>query len=564
MERGLLWSGLAVGCLGWLCSFLLTAFAAPRATTDGPADQRRFPFLTALLPLLVWLLTLPEKPPFGEGHGWGNGFLVGGIAALLGAWIATRVDWSSATPLTRAAAVTAPAFAALAVIAIPLLWMRPTVIDALVGIACGWFVVSFVVQETLTRESPGDGADADAANRLTSSLTLFSGMSFTVLLCAICALGVYRDFVVKSVTRGTFSAVALTLAAGVPLAVLISVLLGNVLRRRSAKTDSKLQHPTLNNWGLPAGFLFFLWIANLVAIKVVNSTAVFVVAMIGVLAGALGAWLISDSVKSSPEQKTDSGAEAAVVAPLAILVLLGAFMTAFQLLQGFGAGIVMLAAWPVAALALVLRTGDSNTAASGVAGSQQMALPLLRWLVFGVILVLFRLFSERYGSTARSLEMADNYAFFSVVAGVFLPVLLCRILWRTPGDGPLPSKDSGVMLARWVMVAIVGLAALAIMLVLWGTKIALPLFFGLGLCCVLGTTNLPTVRSLAGTALLALGLALALVQWANKTIPIADLSRTERMRALVYISIGLLVLIVMLDVGGRVLQRLHRRQPAAP
>jgi hypothetical protein len=365
--------------------------------------------------------------------------------------------------------------------------------------------------------------------------------------------------------RGTWSAVALTFAAGVPLAVLISTLLGTVLRRPSQSATPDEAEGRLNLWALPAGYLMLLWLANLVAIKVVNSTALFIVATIGVVAGSLAFWLIREASIAESARATEGNSfhETAVVAPLAVLVLLGAFMTAYQLSQGFGTGMVMLGAWPAAGLALVMGRGHSTTAGLPTGDRPLMALPLMRWLFCGVVLVLFRLFSERFGASSRSLEMADNYAFFSVVVGIFLPALLTRILWRSGEAGEATSDKSGLQLARWVMVALIGFAALAIVLILWGIKIALPFFFGLGLCCVLGTSNLPTARTLSGTALLALGLALALVQWANRTLPLADLSRTERVRALAYISVALLLLIVMLDLGGRLLQRLHRRQAAA-
>src|SRR5437870_13253805 len=107
MERSLLWSGFALGWAGWLCAMLLPA----SKKQSEPAPR---PYLTAAigLPILIFILTLPSKPPFAEGQGFGRGFLIGAICALLAYWALVRLG-TDENPLRQAAAATAPLFLAL-------------------------------------------------------------------------------------------------------------------------------------------------------------------------------------------------------------------------------------------------------------------------------------------------------------------------------------------------------------------------------------------------------------------------------------------------------------------
>src|SRR5438105_15298277 len=83
MERSLLWSAFAMGWVGWLCSALARGPRAMRPP-GASAVPRAIVATAAALPVLVFLITLPSRPPFAAGQGLGRGFLLGRLCALLG------------------------------------------------------------------------------------------------------------------------------------------------------------------------------------------------------------------------------------------------------------------------------------------------------------------------------------------------------------------------------------------------------------------------------------------------------------------------------------------------
>src|SRR5437016_4957034 len=112
MDRSLLWGSLAVGLAGWLCAMLLPG-SDRSEKPPGKAIPKPYWLIAGALPPLIFLLSLPTKPPFSEGQGLGWGFLIGGVAALLAAIAVERMApyrtesagaFTSAGPMFLAAA----------------------------------------------------------------------------------------------------------------------------------------------------------------------------------------------------------------------------------------------------------------------------------------------------------------------------------------------------------------------------------------------------------------------------------------------------------------------------
>ena len=121
MERILLWSVLAFGVVGWLGGLLLIGRSsgsggdsASSPTTDEATDeatsgdarssggvQRPFLLLAAALPFVVLLATLPSRPPFAAGQGFGRGFFWGGLMALLAGYTLSRACLLYTSPSPR-------------------------------------------------------------------------------------------------------------------------------------------------------------------------------------------------------------------------------------------------------------------------------------------------------------------------------------------------------------------------------------------------------------------------------------------------------------------------------
>jgi hypothetical protein len=581
MERSLVWSAFALGCAGWLCGLLLS-----RARRDEAAEEavvaRPFLVTAIALPLLVFLLTLPSRPPFAQGQGWGLGFLLGGACVLLAGWPMLRARPCAGYPLRAAALAAAPYSLALVAAAVPLLWMRDNVMDALLGVAIGWLVVSLVLYLGLTTHD----------SRLTTLLT--SGAGFAVTLCAVAALGVLREPLTKDVKEGMWSAIALAFAAGIPFTMLLSALPAPVFARIALKMpfagafarlgerffpDEESRLLAARAWRVILALVLLILLGKLLAVKAVVQPKLFYVVLVGLVASLLAWWLAGEKAgrgragegATTTQRPNDPTTNAQRLTPyslfLAALVVLCAFMAASQLMQGFGVGLMLLAAWLPLGMALpAALEREQESAAERPAGNGQTAHVLLRLLLFGALLLLFRLYNARYEYSLEGVSLEDHYALFGFLTGAVLPMLLASL--------PIPA-DSGAPL-RLLFVGAITLAVPGAILLLWGSKCALALMAGLALASLwdtgtrghgdTGTREETYTLHPTPYSLFALAVALALCQWTGHVLPWAEMARAQKIRLLTEVVGGIIVLMLLADYGGRIAgwMRRMRQGRAAP
>ena len=567
MEHNLLWSTFIIGCAGWLGTVLLTLTRRPRGER---AIGIPFLLMAVLLPLAVYLVTLPTRPPFGDGQGWGRGFVIGSIGSLLAALVlmqarAAMVD-AQKRPLRAAAVVAAPLFLALVAVATPLLFMRATIIDTLVGVAMGWFCVSLIFYLGLAGVS------------IAHHLSIAAGIGFTVTLCAVAALAIYREPITPGIAKGAWSTLGIMFACGVPLSLLLSALIvqilvrpasGNPINRLFAGVGRRFFPDTEGDalagrgYGIVLCAVLLLALGNVLSLKLIEEPRLFSVILLGVLAGLVAWWLARDA---KPGESVTAGS----LSPLAALVMLSAFMVSYQLLQGFGAGLMLLAAWISLALALPAALQDEGDNVESVTAGQfsSTALALSRLLLFAVVLLLYRVFTMRFRDDLQGVALTDHYALFGFLAGAMTPGLLTGLLW-SPMLAVAEEKNlAGARLGRLALTAVLALAVPAAILVLWGAKCALALLAGLALATVSG--HLPAVstqrvammlpRAVMTTSLFAVAIALALTQWTQHILPVAEMTRADRIRILAGVVGGLLVLLLIADYGGRLIDWMQRRR----
>lgn len=528
MEHKMLWGTLAVGVAGWVCLLLLTALKGNSPDTS-PLPQAKTPssfvWLSLALPILVWLATLPTHPPFSAGQGWGRGFLLGGLVSFISSFVALHLDYSRDSG--RRLALTS-LFASLFVVCVPLLWMRSAVIEALLGASLGWCVISLVWL-------CGSHQQKSAAFTASSSLALLNGAAFVTALCSVAALGVYRDFIVPDIARGTHPAVALVVAASIALALLFGVLLNEAQTSASASSTRFSQIITaLLCLVVPLGLGFVLATRVLDDIKVVYCLG------IGGILGVLS-WLLRWDTSG---QDVGVQRQTTTIPPVAVIVTLCAFMLAYSFLQGFGVGLMLIAAWPAS---LLLWPSSTQDAESPLQIDVPQTVSLLA--TFLAVLLVSRVFATRFRADLRGINMVDQFALFGFLAGALAPTWLAS-LWF---NGRNTDSHSVVSLLRLVGVGILTLLLPSAMLAIWGIKVVPAFFAGMALTLAgWGASATPSA-----IALFALPLSLVITQWTIRFLPLAEASRSQRLHFLLWGLGGSVILVVLVDLSARLIARLQ-------
>lgn len=550
MESIGLQMALGLGVLGWFGALLLSRHQAARQGIASPPSPMpvasHFAWAAGALPILIFLATLPEQAPWGRGQGFGRGFFLGGLLALLAAWSLMQTMTRAASQrshLQRAAASTLALWLTLPAVALPLLLMRATIIDALCGVALGWLAVAIVLVV---------GAQDDEFQ-----LKLAASVGFVITLCATAILGVYRDFRTPGMARGTWEALALCVAAGVPLLCLLSALLVAPLTRGERVPLSQLfgfvagEDASARNafatraWQWLIATILLLIVGRVLSVKAIEEPRILGCIGIGLIVGPL-AWLASREAMT--RTTASSSAPLPLISPLGALVVLGGFMVSYGLLQGVGAGLMLLGAWPTAVIASSRSTHERDTATLPIVALHDAAL-CLQLLFFGAVLLVYRVVATRFRADLRGATLSDHYALLGFIVGASLPMLLSQLA--------LPRREERWSLARLSLCALIMLAAPTFLMVLYGAKTVPAMIFGLALGCLLH------FGSLIGP-LLSVGVALLLQQWMHHLLPLAEMSRHERLRVLSFVVAAVVVALMAADVGARLLHRRQAVRPSSP
>ena len=296
----------------------------------------------------------------------------------------------------------------------------------------------------------------------------------------------------------------------------------------------------------------------------------------GLLAGGLSWWIIAIRVHGM-RNETNSGLSGRGMA-LPVLVFMAAGMVAFQMALGMGLGVMLLGAWFVAGITLQGAAESegspksmAETAPSGFT-AHAIASHLLRLLCFGTLLLLYRLYQVRYADDLRNVLLPDHYALLGFVVGTAAPAALAGYMQTGKREQGKGNREYAFAVCPSLPMALaVGglmLGIPALLLVLFGTKCALCLFFGLALATVLSDTArtvqtserekdafLPVAPE-SLTALFALAMALALAQWTRHVLPVALMSRAEKIHLLTYGFAAIAALLIVAEIGN-CLRRSH-------
>ncbi len=497
----LLFASLLIGGLVWLVGSL-------RPVSPGPASagpwKSPLGFIALVLPVLGFLLSLPTNPPlFSAGQGMGIGFLIGGAAALLAAGSVFRQH--------GAGGIAASSGIACAATALALLFLRASLIDALLGLAIGWLAVTFPLYLSVSGKSD-DESD--------HSRNLAAGVGFAVALCGTAALGAWRAELTPALARTTWSAAAILFAAVGSLAALAAQFaLPQNLLSDSTKATGRALVPALI-FAVLGGIALKLF-----SVKIAPESRLFLVGLAGLLVWPAALWLLRDADARDSSRNPRS---ALGVPPLAVLLVAAGFVASYQMLQGFGAGVYVLALWLSAAI------------------SPRRLESEISLLLFATALVLYRVFATRFNDDLRGVTLTDQYALFGLIFGALLPGIMASLVGRRPAVGA-----GGVL--TLVLAGTLALLAPAAIVLLFGGKSALALLLGLAL----GTVQL--LRGVGnGTSdfsqlpgLFTLSVSLALCQFTGKILPLTEMTRLHKVQLLGWLIAGIVAALVLADVTTR-------------
>jgi hypothetical protein len=586
MERSLLWGVFAMGWVSWLLGLASARTRQTGVAREAANPPRTYLVAAVVLPLLVFVATLPSQGKFfAAGQGLGKGFLLGSVCALLAAWVPLLAGQASVVRRRIGATVAAPCGLVLVAAVTPLLMLRASLLDTLLGVAIGWFCVTALLLLGILHK----GAEAERSD----VLPLVTGTGFAILVCAVAALGEMRGTLDLTATSNvSWSVLGMVFAAGVPLALLLSGLLNAALTAafgllpgmgglgRAAQTvlpDAHTRNTALRLWRLVLASICLLALGKLLAGRIVDaenaklSLQLFQVMALGLFGGGAAWWVVASARRLERESPGNAGAIAWQNNAVAAALLFSGVLVAFQMLAGFGVGLLLIGAWLAVSLAAVFaqepENGENDLPS---ADTPDVAANLLRLGLMGVALLLYRVFSSRFESELRGVGLTDQYAAFGLLIGATLPGLLTGFLMRPFAASTPPAPR----IARLCVVAVLVLAVPALVLILWGTKCALALMLGLALAIVL----LPSVSTASGAtgreelspalrllpALFALGVCLALAQWTHHVLPLTELTRVDK-EALTIKLVGILaVLILVADYSGRLAGWMRSRRQGSP
>jgi len=482
--------------------------------------HRAFPILALVVLAAVAAATVPALGLLTApaAVAWGRGFAAGGLAALLATLFALR-----STPSNRLSAVVAVAamqFAGLVAVVAAVRWSGTAILDGLAGIAAGWLVTSLVLHR---------GAQSVAA----------SGVGFVTALCAAAALGHFRQ-AAAAVTPPWIGA-ALVLGALVALTLLaIGIAAAYSERRRDAPESPRVTRDVLL---IVLACVIAAGAAYAVATRTLHEPRFLAAAGIGLALPLVLAWLLLDD--AHPQAPGGFSLDAA----LGVLVTLGAGIAAFYALAGYGIGIMLIAASLPAGLFLAL--GIPRGATGRAPGDR-----LVQLLLFGAVLVVYRVFVQRFQDDLGAAALTDHLAMFSMIVGAVLPSILGGILGhpedarrpqaRRPSDAQSdPTAETSI---RLVLTFAGATAFGAALLGLWGPRAGLGFLNGL----LIGAA-LPGGGSRGG--LLALAAALPLIQWSHTLLALSAQTRAEKARVVMWL-VGIAIAVVAgADLWGRLTRR---------
>jgi hypothetical protein len=299
-------------------------------------------------------------------------------------------------------------------------------------------------------------------------------------------------------------------------------------------------------------FVVPIGLGFLLATRVLDDLKMVYCLGVGAVLGLLGWGLLWEG---SRREQSSSSTTTTTMPPVAVLVALCAFMLAYSFLQGFGVGLMILAAWPIS---LLWPSGGEQNNGARLRLDVAQTVSLLG--AFLAVLLISRVFATRFRADLRGGNLVDQFALFGFLVGALVPTWLAS-LWFEGKETRVHPVASTLQL---VGIGILTLLLPSAMLAIWGVKVVPAFFAGMALALAgWGGTAGATTRACA-VAVFSQALALVVTQWTIRFLPLAEASRAQRMHFLLWGLGGSIILVLVVDLSARLLLRLQGNKPAGP
>ncbi len=440
---GLGWLGVGVGAVGCIAMYLMAGGAGFRG---GAADDRliawRAACVAVIAAVVLWGIGMLTRVPFSPGQGLAFGFLIGGVTGAIAILLSFRLG-----EVTRERQS-----------------IRSGRLGALSSIFFALFSVSLAY--SLFTSNPWES---------------LMGFAMGAAMAAILHMYMQRAAsAVLSIRTETWALFAITIAAGIllamrhydmtqqrmwwPLPILIatSLVVADYIGIELASLGSLREKPGKSFFiAALAAAVLVAGLAAIYSFSIFHAWELLEVVAVGLVIGGVICWLMSVTAEGA------SGADGLEAGAGCVLLIVAFVTVAFKLWAGLGIALGMLGVWAVAIPGLGARRSETE-------GSSGALVDRLSWpLVFGLLVVLFKLFTENYHHDLRVTDIQVHYTFVGALLGATLPFLFSAALVRLRG------ARAARIVAGVVMMGLAAAAAPLLLLVLWEIKAVLGFSFGL-------------------------------------------------------------------------------------
>ncbi len=558
----LLWKGVAVyshlllticlvSAFGWVVSGLIL-FTSPRS----PVPKGEWAHVIAALVLLalVYVVTLPHKPPFSSGHALGVGFLLGGVASVLGHLILMRVPIDPSDDLSGMASYAAPLFSFGVMASLGIMLKRDVMTDLLPCLCIGWISCTFIQFAPIVgNPKPGDKTSF-ASDQWREHVLIGAAVAtaFVIVTCIGILLASNRND--DPAVRIRMELAIFLFAISIPSVLLVVTGIQSILTRLIRTEDERVTYKLLHFLIILIELLIIVWVGKTIEHRLLSDEPIIRLILVGMGIG-ICVWKLSEETG----KRTNPG----IVTLLTALLLIGGYIVGFYEMNGYGIAVVWLAMLSPFIMAFHLPRSSSEHSPF-ILSSQA----IVGGLFFAVLLLVFRITNVVYAGDIRHAILSDHFAIIGLATGFFTPRILSYSVHNTLQENGLANN-----LIHLIFLGILTLLPPALLIFLWGAKCILGFLIGLAFSSILSseedratpspTTQLET-RFLYAMIVSAMGMAI--LEWSGYALNAATLSKSDKVHIIVWVSGTIVVCLLLLEYLPRIAGGIFKRTatPVSP